>query len=198
MLDLATAYIEVGDLDGARQLLGELIAGGSTQAAAMLARLNDPAPRKPTPPPAPAKPLPPRAEPPRNPDGPTVFIAEFHSGGLILDGERPADGPMVMYGIVDGASEQWLDSEEFATYAEAQARVAERLAHLPRWQPPPASEEEHATLERIVQDIERHGWKHLTRRIWVHLNYYLRQRTHRPETVARIHAALEGNPYDLA
>ena len=146
-----------------------------------------------------SRPFPPRAEPPANPSGETAHIAEFHSGGLILDGERKPDGPMIRYAIVDGATERGLEEEEFVTYAAAQSRLAERFAHLPRWRPPPASDEEQAQIERLVLYMENEGpgrWKTGRRSYWAYLTYYLHQRTHRPEVVERIGAVLAGNPYD--
>jgi len=197
-LDLAGAYVEMGDFEGARQVLRELVAEGSGEAGRVLAKLHESAAPVEAAPAAQPKPFPPRAEPPANPAGEAVHIAEFHSGGLILGGEGKPDGPTIRYAIVDGATERWLDSEEFVTYAGAQTRIAERFTHVPRWRPPPASEEEHAQMKRLMLYMESGGadrWKNGRRSDWAYLTYYLHQRTHRPELEARLRALLVGNPY---
>ena len=201
-LDLAIAYAESGDFSGARELLEELACNGNAEARKRLERLLQPRTSAPTsagsPPPHHESPR--RAEPPANSGRPSVHIDEAHSGGWVEEGVKPPPVPTIIYSIVDGESGAPLTPEEFSTYKAAEAFVERHFADRERWLPPPASEEEHAQLLRILDYMEKDGPKRwqagANGSMWAHLSYYLHQHAHRPEVLARVKAVLEGNPYD--
>ena len=201
-LDLATAYEEMNDPEGARQMLQELADAGSAEAAKRLAQLGgSPQPARRAQPPGPP-PL--RAQPPVNTGRPSVHIDENHSGGLILDDEErrgPRKTVDITYWIVDDESGGLLSKEPFSSFATAAEFVARNFADRERWLPPVPSEEEHAELVRILDFMEQEGerrWRNpgSTCGLWARLSYQLHQRTHLPEVEARIRAVLQGNPYE--
>ena len=205
-LDLATAYEELNDFEGARQILQELIDAGSAEALRRLAKLGARAGEPATAPRHPPAPSPQRTQPPVNTGGPWVHIDENHAGGLILDGEERRAGPRktvdIEYWIVDGASGQLLCRDSFSSYAAAEKFIADHFADRSRWRPPVPSEEEHAQVVRLLELLEGEGerrWRYPggpSCGLWAHLSYLLHQRTHPPELEARISAVLQGNPFE--
>lgn len=123
-----------------------------------------------------------------------IHIDETHQGGVILEGEN-FKGVHVLYSIEDGDTGRSLSDQEFSSYEAAEDYAATHFPGCERWTPPPPSAGEIEELMRIVNWMEQSPSDVKTtgataRGIWARLSHQLHQRSHDPNTAARIRVLL--------